>query len=83
MFMRCYECSEDGVEREAVALCNHCSAGLCPSHALVIPDPVWRSEPLVKVVALPLRARLFFCGTCREAVQQTVRQGSGAQRAAG
>lgn len=30
--MRCYECAKTGRTQEAVALCQHCLAGLCVSH---------------------------------------------------
>lgn len=30
--MRCYECAKTGRTQEAVALCQHRSAGLCVSH---------------------------------------------------
>jgi len=30
--MLCYPCAENGVERQAVALCTSCSAGLCQEH---------------------------------------------------
>jgi hypothetical protein len=30
--MLCYPCAKNGVERQAVALCTSCSAGLCHEH---------------------------------------------------
>jgi Uncharacterized protein conserved in archaea (DUF2180) len=30
--MLCYPCAKNGVERQAVALCTSCSAGLCQEH---------------------------------------------------
>jgi Uncharacterized protein conserved in archaea (DUF2180) len=30
--MLCYPCAQNGVERQAVALCTSCSAGLCQEH---------------------------------------------------
>jgi hypothetical protein len=30
--MVCYPCTKNGVERQAVALCTSCSAGLCQEH---------------------------------------------------
>jgi hypothetical protein len=68
--MVCYECQQVGKSRDAVALCHHCSAALCPEHALVISDPVTTQCPVCKTVVLPLRARLLLCGTCRNALQQ-------------
>jgi hypothetical protein len=69
--MKCYECLTEGRERDAVALCHHCSAALCETHLSCLDDPVTATEPLVKVVSLPLRARLFLCATCRAALEQT------------
>lgn len=69
--MKCYECLTEGHERDAVALCHHCSAALCEAHLSCLDDPVTATKPLVKVVALPLRARLFLCATCRTALQQS------------
>ena len=69
--MICYECQQAGKRRDAVALCNHCSAALCQEHALVLADPVTAQYPVCKTVILPLRARIFLCSTCRDALQQT------------
>jgi hypothetical protein len=30
--MLCYPCAKNGLERQAVALCTSCSAGLCQEH---------------------------------------------------
>ena len=70
--MICYECQSRGETRDAVALCHHCSAALCAEHVLVLSDPVTAQYPVCKTVTLPLRARLFFCSTCREAMRQTI-----------
>lgn len=69
--MQCFECFEGGVERDAIALCHHCSAALCAHHAFVVPDPVTAMEPLFKTVVLPKRARVMLCGTCKQALAQT------------
>ena len=68
--MICYECQQASKRRDAVALCHHCSAALCPEHAVVLSDPVTTQYPVCKTLVLPLRARLFLCGTCREALRQ-------------
>jgi len=68
--MICYECQQAGKRRDAVALCHHCSAALCPEHALILSDPVTAPYPVCKTVVLPLHARVFLCSTCREALQQ-------------
>jgi len=70
--MICYECQQSGQRRDAVALCNHCSAALCQEHVLVLADPVTAQYPVCKTVILPLRARVFLCSTCRDALQQTI-----------
>jgi len=70
--MICYECQQAGRTRDAVALCHHCSAALCPEHALILSDPVTAQYPVCQTVVLPLRARVFLCGTCREALRQTI-----------
>lgn len=60
-----YECQQAGNTRQAVRLlCHHCSAALCPEHALVFSDPITTQYPLCRTVVLPLRARRFLCGTC-------------------
>jgi hypothetical protein len=77
--MICYECHHEGKTRDAVALCHHCSAALCPEHALILIDPVTAQYPICKTVVLPLRARVFLCSTCHEALRQTIddsREGS-------
>lgn len=70
--MICYECQQGGKARDAVALCHHCSAALCPEHALVLSDPVTAQYPVCQTLVLPLRARVFLCSTCREALRQTM-----------
>ena len=30
--MQCYSCAQRGIDRQAVALCRTCSAGLCLEH---------------------------------------------------
>jgi hypothetical protein len=70
--MICYECQQAGKRRDASALCHHCSAALCQEHALVLADPVTAQYPICKTVILPLRARVFLCSTCKDALQQTI-----------
>ncbi len=77
--MTCYECQQASKKRDAVALCHHCSAGLCVDHALILGDPITAQYPVCKTVILPLRARVFLCSTCREALRQTSESGDGAQ----
>lgn len=70
--MVCYECEQAEQRRDAVALCHHCSAALCREHALILSDPVTAQYPICKTVVLPLRARVFLCSTCNEALRQKV-----------
>lgn len=68
--MQCFECFEGGAERDAIGLCHHCSAALCGHHAIMVPDPLTATEPLFKTVALPKRARVLLCSTCKQALAQ-------------
>ena len=68
--MLCYECELSGTRRDAVALCNHCSAALCSEHAAVLSDRITEQYPICRVVVLPLHARLFLCMTCKQALEQ-------------
>ncbi len=69
--MICYECQVAGKTCDAIALCHHCSAALCREHALTISDPITAQLPVCKTVSLPLRARIFLCSTCLQALRQT------------
>ena len=68
--MICYECLQAGSRRDAVALCHHCSAALCIDHATILSDPITAQYPVCQTVVLPLRARVFLCSVCREALRQ-------------
>lgn len=39
--MECYVCAEEGVKKNAVALCIVCGMGLCRDHALREELPLW------------------------------------------
>jgi hypothetical protein len=71
--MVCYECELSGIRRDAVALCHHCSAALCSQHAAALSDPITERYPILRVVALPLQARLFLCMTCKQALEKTTK----------
>jgi hypothetical protein len=71
--MICYECERSAVRRDAVVLCHHCSAALCSEHAAAVSDPITEQYPMLKVVVLPLQARLFLCITCKQALEQTTK----------
>jgi hypothetical protein len=59
-----------GDSSDALGVCHHCSVGLCATHGTVVADPVLTHEGLVKVVALPKKARALLCRICLEALQQ-------------
>jgi hypothetical protein len=74
--MLCYECAIQGVRREAVGMCHHCSAGLCEEHAHVEASPIKavRQNPTFGAVArqfeLALPARRLLCSVCQTALHQ-------------
>ena len=67
--MHCYECN-DIESSEVIGLCHHCSAALCRKHATTVSEVVRTTEPLVRVVALPILARVVLCRTCKAALEQ-------------
>jgi hypothetical protein len=69
--MICFECAKFGLSREAVGLCHHCSAALCPQHARTMEDPVTATCVMFKPTALPKHARLILCSICRDALEQS------------
>ena len=69
--MLCYECSTIGRHQEALALCHHCFAALCRDHSQIVADPITATYPVFKALSLPRHARLFLCGTCLAALEQT------------
>jgi len=74
--MLCYECSLEGVVREAIGFCRHCSAGLCAEHAHIESDTVRVMRryqtfgTIQEKVELPLKARKLLCSLCRQALHQ-------------
>lgn len=67
--MHCYECDERE-SGEVIGLCHHCSAALCRKHAMTVSEVLRTTEPLVRVVALPIPARIVLCRTCKAALEQ-------------
>lgn len=67
--MRCFDCPQDR-SSEAIGLCHHCSAALCREHAVSIPEDLYANEAVARTVALPRRARLLLCRTCKDAFEQ-------------
>lgn len=78
--MKCIECQRAGKERDAVALCRECLAGLCATHLREMSGVVLTREPLFKTVELPLRTRYFLCETCSAALEQPRETNSPAER---
>ena len=68
--MNCYQCDQDSVLRPAIALCHHCSAGLCGEHVFAASRDVTTIVPLGRVVVLPVAARQFLCHVCKQALEQ-------------
>ena len=68
--MQCYECSSEGMTREAIGVCHHCSAGLCAEHACFVSDPLTARHPIAQTVVLPRRARVLLCPMCKNALEQ-------------
>jgi hypothetical protein len=68
--MNCYVCSLEKIDRVAVGLCHHCSAGICIEHAIEVSSDVTTTYMLGRVVALPVKARRLLCHVCKSALQQ-------------
>lgn len=67
--MECFEC-ETGNSREVVGFCRHCSVALCREHSFAVEETLCMTEPIAQTVALPKRARLLLCRTCKTALEQ-------------
>lgn len=74
--MVCYECFLAGTRRDAVGLCHHCGAALCPEHAQVVPEEITAQIPVVKTIVLSRKARRLLCHICREALEQPHLEGA-------
>ena len=68
--MNCYECKQEGRDRNAIGLCKHCGVALCPEHAHVIEESISSRFEMLRRVALPVHARLVLCATCEAALEQ-------------
>ena len=68
--MHCLECAQRNEMRPAVALCHHCSAGLCLEHAVILTQPVLRHVPVCKMEEAEIPARLVLCEICQAALKQ-------------
>ena len=82
--MHCLDCAMNALDRDAVAVCAHCGAGVCLDHAVVVPHRLTRPAVLLRQdpvdparppAPLPdVRRRRASCG-CPGG--QTIRSGPG------
>jgi hypothetical protein len=68
--MECYQCLQNGINRDAVGLCHHCSAALCSEHIFAVEEPLMVKHLMVPATVFPKKARLMLCGTCKMALEQ-------------
>lgn len=68
--MECYQCLQDGIQRDAVGLCHHCSAALCSDHIFAVEEPLMLKHLMVPSTIFPKKARLMLCSTCKAALDQ-------------
>ena len=68
--MECYQCLQNGVNRDAVGLCHHCSAALCSDHIFAVEEPMMVKHVMVPPTLFPKRARRMLCSTCKIALEQ-------------
>jgi len=68
--MECYQCLQNGVNRNAVGLCHHCSAELCSDHIFAVEEPLMVKHVMVPPTLFPKRARRMLCSTCKIALEQ-------------
>ncbi|MGQ9509314.1 MAG: DUF2180 family protein [Thermodesulfobacteriota bacterium] len=71
--MKCYVCSKQGVDKEAVAICIVCGMGLCLGHAfkeeISVSDIIdWGLGR--EVIPYPFTIPRFICAECKLAVEQ-------------
>ncbi|MGI5347613.1 DUF2180 family protein [Streptomyces sp. CA-250714] len=69
--MHCYDCSEEGTQTPAVAVCVDCGAGVCARHLHSEPEPVRRSTSPGQAWSTT-EARRMVCVVCH---QQSLQQG--------
>lgn len=68
--MECYQCLQNGINRDAVGLCHHCSAALCSEHILAVEEPLMTKHVMAPATVFPKMARLMLCSTCKSALDQ-------------
>jgi hypothetical protein len=68
--MECYQCLQNGINRDAVGLCHHCSAALCSEHTCEVEDPITIKHATAPSTVLPRKARILLCATCKSALDQ-------------
>jgi hypothetical protein len=66
--MHCYDCSKEGKETPAVAVCVDCGAAVCPRHLVSEPEPVRRSMSTGRVWSRT-DARRVLCQVCHGTLQ--------------
>lgn len=73
--MLCYECSLQGLERQAVGICHNCSIGVCADHARKNTTLVGHHTDRgfaagVVNLELPERAERLLCQACSAQLQK-------------
>jgi hypothetical protein len=68
--MECYQCLQNGINRDAVGLCHHCSAALCSEHIFAVEEQLIVKHLMVPATMFSKKARLMLCGTCKIALEQ-------------
>ena len=67
--MHCLDCAMNALDRDAVAVCAHCGAGVCLDHAVVVPHRLTRPAALLRQDPVDPPARRLPCLTCAAAEQ--------------
>ncbi|MBO8196596.1 DUF2180 family protein [Streptomyces oryzae] len=66
--MHCFDCSKEGTETPAVAVCVDCGAGVCPRHLISEPEPVRQSTSPGRVWSAG-ESRRMICLVCHRSLQ--------------
>lgn len=64
--LKCYQCAENGVDEEAVAVCIMCGMGLCMEHAIMADLPIWEGGYPAPVKVLKKGLPRILCSYCRD-----------------
>ena len=68
------------LDRDAVAICAHCGAGVCLDHAVVAPHRLTRGAVLLRQDSVDPPARRTLCLSCAAAEQAAGAPAGGAIR---